>query len=152
MIPQLELQKKLEMEKKLAQPKKGYGDVLDEETERVAREIVDAAFRVHSNLGPGLVESVYVQCLVLELEAKGLRVRREVKVPIVYMGHTIEPGLRLDLLVEERIIIEAKAVDVMNPVFKFKLKTYLTLSHMRLGFLINFNVPLIKDGISRIIL
>ena len=128
----------------------GYGG-LDEETERIATEIVDSAFRVHSTLGPGLLESVYVQCLVLELEPRGLKVRREVKVPIWYLGKMIEPGLRLDLLVEDRIIIEAKAVDTMHPVFKSKTKTYLTLSKLRLGFLVNFNVNLIKDGITRII-
>jgi GxxExxY protein len=130
----------------------GLGDVLDGETERVATEIVDAIFRVHTTLGPGLLESVYVQCLVLELEAKGLKVRREVEVPIVYLGKTIKPGLRLDLLVEDKIIIEAKAVETMHPVFHYKTKTYLKLAGKRLAFLVNFNVPLIKDGIKRIIL
>jgi len=130
----------------------GFGDVLDEETERIATEIVDAIFRVHNTLGPGLLESVYEQCLVLELESRGLRVRQQVYVPIVYLGKTIEPGLRLDLLVEEKIIVESKAVEVMHPVYGYQTKTYLKLSGKRLGILVNFNVPLIKDGIKRIIL
>ena len=129
----------------------GYGEVLDEETERVASEIVDAAFRVHSALGPGLLESVYVQCLVLELEMRGLRVEREVAVPIIYLGKVIQPGLRLDLLVEDKVVIETKAVDAMHPVFSSKMKTYVKLSGKRLGILVNFNVPLIKDGIKQVI-
>ena len=78
----------------------GFGDVLDPETERIATSIVDAIFKVHSFLGPGLLESVYESCLLIELETRGLNVQRQVNVPIVYHGHTIEPGLRLDLLVE----------------------------------------------------
>jgi GxxExxY protein len=128
-----------------------YGDVLDETTEKVATEIVDSIFRVHSTLGPGLIESVYVQCLVLELQSRGLKVLRVVLVPIVYLGQNIPPGLRLDQLVEDRVIIEAKAVDTMHPVFASKTKTYLKLSAKRLGILVNFNVPLIKDGMKRII-
>lgn len=130
----------------------GYGDVLDQETEKLATTIVDAIFRVHATLGPGLLESVYVQCLVLELESRGLKVQREVYVPIIYLGKEVAPGLRLDLLVDDRIIIEAKAVETMHPIFQTKTKTYLTLSHKRLGILVNFNVILIKDGIKRIIL
>jgi len=130
----------------------GFGDVLDEETERIAAQIVDAIFKVHSTLGPGLLESVYVQCLQLELESRNLRVEREVYVPIVYLGRTIEPGLRLDLLVEGKIVIESKAVETLHPVFHAQTKTYLRLSGKRLGILVNFNVPLIKDGMKRIIL
>ncbi|HUO10657.1 MAG TPA: GxxExxY protein [Phycisphaerae bacterium] len=130
----------------------GFGDVLDDETERIAKEIVDAIFRVHSALGPGLLESICVQCLVLELEARGLRVQREVWLPIIYLGRKIEPGMRLDLLVEDRIVVEAKAVETLHPVFHATTKTYLKLSKKRLGILVNFNVPLIKDGIKRIIL
>jgi GxxExxY protein len=129
-----------------------FGDVLDDETERFAKIIVDAVFRVHMTLGPGLLECVYVQCLVLELESRGLKVEREVLVPIVYLGKTIEPGLRLDLLVEDRIVIEAKAVEIVHPVFKSQTKSYLKLAAKRLGILVNFNVPMIKDGIQRIIL
>jgi GxxExxY protein len=130
----------------------GFGDVLDAETERVATEIVDGIFPIHVALGPGLIESVYVQCLVLELESRGLRVRREVVVPIIYLGRRIELGLRLDLLVEEKVIVEAKAVEIMHPVFHAKTKTYPKLSNKRLGILVNFNVAVIKNGIKRIIL
>jgi GxxExxY protein len=125
---------------------------LDDETERIATQIVDSIFKVHTTLGPGLLESVYVQCLMLELQSRGLKVEREVHVPIIYLGQEIPPGLRLDLLVEDRIIIEAKAVETMHPVFAAKTKTYLKLSKKRLGILVNFNVVLVKDGIKRIIL
>jgi len=130
----------------------GFGDVLDEETERIATVIVDAIFRVHSTLGPGLLESIYKRCLILELESRGLKVQPEVKVPIEYLSNIIEPGLRLDLLVEDRIIVESKAVETMHPVFKYQTKTYLKLTGKRLAILTNFNVPLIKDAIWRIIL
>jgi len=129
----------------------GFGDVLDPETERIATIIVDAIFKVHSFLGPGLLESVYESCLLIELETRGLNVQRQVNVPIVYHGHTIEPGLRLDLLVEGRIILELKAVEKMNPLFESQTITYLKLSGKRLGFLVNFNVVYIKEGIKRII-
>lgn len=130
----------------------GFGDVLDEQTERIATQIVDAIFKVHATFGPGLLETIYEQCLVLELEARGLKVQRQLLVPIVYLGKTIEPGLRLDLLVEDRIIVECKAVETMNPVYQSQTKTYLKLANKRLGILVNFNVPLIKDGLKRIIL
>ncbi len=130
----------------------GFGDVLDEETERVAAVIVNSIFRVHSSLGPGLLESVYKQCLILEIESHGLKVENEILVPIHYLGKIIEPGFRLDLLVEKKVIVEAKAVEIMHPVFKYQTKTYLKLSNKRLAILVNFNVPLIKDGIQRIIL
>jgi GxxExxY protein len=94
-----------------------YGDVLDEETERIATVIVDSVFRVHWTLGPGLLESVYVKCLVLELESRSLKVRREVPVPAVYMGRKIEPGLRLDLLVDDHVVVEAKAVEAPHPIY-----------------------------------
>ena len=129
-----------------------YGDVLDEETEAIATQIVDACYRVHATLGPGLLESVYVTCLVIELESRGLKVQREVPVPIVYLGRRVEPGLRLDLLVEGRVVVEAKAVEKMTQLFHTITKTYLKLSVKRLAFLVNFNVSLIKDGITRIIL
>ena len=129
-----------------------FGDVLDAETERIATQFVDAIYRVHTTLGPGLLESVYVTCLVIELEFRGLRVQREVPVPILCQGRKVEPGLRVDLLVEERIIIEAKAVEKMTTLFHTITKTYLKLASKRPGFLVNFNVPLINDGIFRSIL
>jgi GxxExxY protein len=125
---------------------------LDSETERIASIIVDSIFRVHTTLGPGLLESVYEDCLCLELEARGLRVQRQVNVPIIYLGKTVEPGLRLDLLVENSVIIETKSVEKMDPVFRAQMITYLKLSKKRLGFLVNFNVEYIKEGIKRVIL
>jgi GxxExxY protein len=124
---------------------------LDPETERIAKVVVDSIFKVHSELGPGLLESVYEHCLCLELESRGLRVRRQVNVPIVYLGKTIEPGLRVDLLVEEIIIIETKSVETMHPVFRAQMITYLKLAKKRLGFLVNFNVEYIKEGLKRVV-
>ena len=128
------------------------GDVLDPETERIATIIVDAIFKVHSYLGPGLLESVYERCLILELQARGLMVEQQVLVPIIYRETAIEPGLRLDLLVEGRVVIELKSVEKIVPIFESQTLTYLKLSKKRLGFLVNFNVVYIKEGIERIIL
>ena len=122
------------------------------EEERVAKAIVDAAYTVHKALGPGLLESVYEACFCHELGKRGLSYKRQVVVPIVYDGLTFDEGLRLDVLVEDLIICELKAVETMHPVFKAQILTYLKLTGKRLGFLINFNVPLIKDGIQRVIL
>ncbi len=121
------------------------------ELERIATQIVDAAYKIHKKLGPGLLESVYEACLVYELERRGLHVDRQVPVDIVYEELRIEGGLRLDLLVRGEVIIEIKAVEKMNEVFAAQLISYLKLTGKRLGFLINFNVPLIKDGIQRIV-
>lgn len=111
-----------------------------------------AAYAVHSALGPGLLENVYEVCFCHELTKQGLSLRRQVVVPIVYDGITFDEGLRLDVLVEELVICELKAVETMNPVFMAQLLTQLKLTEKRLGFLINFNVPLIKHGIKRVIL
>ncbi len=125
---------------------------LPAQTELAATQIVDAAFKVHSSLGPGLLESVYETCLIYELEHRGLKVQRQIKLPVVYGDLRLESGLRLDLLVEDSVVVELKAVDKMLPVFDAQLLTYLKLSGNRLGFLINFNVPRIKEGIRRLIL
>jgi GxxExxY protein len=128
-----------------------YGESTSEKVEQVAKEIVDAAFKVHSALGPGLLESVYAICLAYELRKRGLRVERELKLPIVYDGVKLEAGLRVDMLVEGCVIVDTKAVERMIPVFEAQVLTYLKLTKTTLGFLINFNVPLIKDGIQRVI-
>ncbi|TSA23784.1 GxxExxY protein [bacterium] len=125
---------------------------LDQETERIAKEIVDAAFKVHKELGPGLLESVYEACLTHELRKRGLQVETQLQLPVRYETVQLDIGFRLDLLVEEEIIVELKAVEVMIPLFEAQLLTYLKLAGKRLGFLINFNVPLIKNGIKRLIL
>lgn len=122
------------------------------QTEGVATAVVDAAFSVHSNLGPGLLESVYETCLVYELKKRSLKAVRQVPVPVLYDGCQLDAGLRLDVLVEDRVVVELKAVESVLPVHAAQLLTYLKLSGHRLGLLINFNVPLIKDGIKRIVL
>ena len=120
--------------------------------ESIAEKIVDAAFTVHKILGPGLLEKVYEVCFCHELSKRGLKHKRQVDVPIVYDGITFNEGLRLDVLVEDLIICELKAVDEMNSVWEAQILSYLKLTGKRLGFLINFNVPLLKNGIKRIIL
>lgn len=119
--------------------------------ERVARQIVDAAFAVHSALGPGLLENVYETCLAHELTKRGLRVKRQLRLPIVYDGVTLDGGLRLDLVVEDSVLVEVKSVETLLFVHQGQVLTYLKLSGLRLGFLVNFNVPLIKHGIMRLI-
>jgi len=116
----------------------------------VAKQIVDAAFRVHTSLGPGLLESVYEMVLAYELEQRGLRTVRQQPVPVVYQGTRIEMGFRADLIVEDKVIVEIKSVEALAPVHKKQLLTHLRLADKRLGLLINFNVALIKDGIMRI--
>lgn len=125
---------------------------LTELEERTAREIVDGAYRVHRALGPGLLETVYETCLKRELETKGIGYRSQMVVPIRYDEYLIDSAFRLDLLVEDRVIVELKSVQRLEPVFTAQLLTYLKLSGLRLGLLINFNVPLIRDGIHRLIL
>lgn len=120
-----------------------------EKLEAIGKQIVDAAFQVHKELGPGLLESAYESCMIVELIEKGLKVERQLKLPIIYKGKVIDGGYRLDLVVEDEIIIELKSVDHILPVHEAQLISYLKLSGKRLGFLINFNVDLIKNGISR---
>jgi len=119
--------------------------------ESIAKKIVDAAYAVHKALGPGLLERIYEVCFCHELEKRGLRFLRQVDLPIVYDGMTFNEGLRLDVLVEDLVICELNAVDEMNPVWEAQLLSHLKLANKRLGFLINFNVPLIKDGIKRFV-
>jgi GxxExxY protein len=121
-------------------------------TDRVAKEIVDDSYKIHATLGPGLLESVYEQCMLHELIKRGLRVERQVCLPILYDGLRIEGGLRLDLVVNSCVVAELKAVEKIVPVHKAQVLTYLKLAGYRLGLLINFNVPLIKEGITRIAL
>jgi GxxExxY protein len=117
----------------------------------VAKQIVDAAYRVHTSLGPGLLESVYEVVLAYELENRGLHTVRQQAVPIVYHGTRIEMGFRADLIIEDQVIVEIKSVETVAPVHKKQLLTHLRLADKRLGLLINFNVALIKDGITRIV-
>lgn len=121
------------------------------ETERVGKVVLDAAYKVHTVLGPGLLESVYKTAMRHVLEKGGTLVETEMKLPIVFEGARLESGLRLDMLIEKCVIAELKSVENMNPVYEAQLMTYLRLSGVRLGFLINFNVPHLKDSIKRIV-
>ncbi|MFC1606636.1 GxxExxY protein [Candidatus Latescibacterota bacterium] len=118
----------------------------------MATKIVDSAYSVHKTLGPGLLEKVYEVCFCYELSKRGVKSERQIDVPIKYDEILFEEGLRLDVLVEKSIICELKAVDEMNPVWEAQILSHLKLTGNRLGFLINFNVPLIKNGIKRIII
>ena len=117
----------------------------------IAKEIVDAAFRIHTTLGPGLLESVYDAVLAYELGRRGLRVVRQQPIPVIYENVRIDTGFRADLIVEDQVIVEIKSVELVVPVHKKQLLTYLRLADKRLGLLINFQVALIKDGITRIV-
>ena len=117
----------------------------------IAKEIVDAAFKIHSTLGPGLLESVYEAALAFELEKRGLRVIRQQPIPVVYETVLMEIGFRADLIVEDKVIVEIKSIEAVAPVHHKRLLTYLRLADKRLGLLINFNVALIKDGITRVV-
>lgn len=120
--------------------------------DRIATEIVDAAYKVHSELGPGLLESAYEVCLEHELTKRGLAVQRQVSLPVVYDSIEVDAGYRLDLVVDESVIIELKSVDAFQNIHLAQVLTYLKLGGYKLGFLINFNVAWIKDGIRRIVL
>ncbi|MBW4611765.1 MAG: GxxExxY protein [Desmonostoc vinosum HA7617-LM4] len=117
----------------------------------ISGAVVDAAYKVHTQLGPGLLESVYETVMDFELRRRKLRVRRQVMIPVFYEGVLLEEGFRADLIVEDRVIVELKSVEVIHPVHKKQLLTYLRLADKRVGLLINFNVSLIKDGISRVV-
>src|SRR5579859_2930556 len=117
----------------------------------IAKEIVDAAFCIHTTLGPGLLESVYDAVLAYELDRRGLRTVRQQPLPVVYETVRIDTGFRADLIVEDKVIVEIKSVEVLAPVHKKQLLTYLRLADKRLGLLINFHVALIKDGITRVV-
>ena len=124
---------------------------MDQKTETLSKAVIGDAIRVHQELGPGLLESVYQQCLALEIQSMGLRVEVEVPVEVEYRGQLIsDQGFRLDLLVEGCLVVELKSVEKVKPVHKKQLLTYLKITGHRLGLLINFNEVLLKDGITRI--
>lgn len=122
------------------------------ELNKLSSLIIKAAIIVHMELGPGLLESVYQKCMVIELKGMNLKVQSEIALPVLYRGqHVDEEGFRIDLLVEEKIIVELKSVEKIQPVHQKQLLTYLRLAKKELGLLINFNQVLLKDGICRII-
>ena len=124
---------------------------LPAEIERSATAIVDAGLSVHRALGPGLLESTYEHCLAYELHKRGLSVSRQVPLPIIYDGITLDAGYRLDLLVGDQIVLEIKAVEALTRLHEAQVLTYLKLSGRRLGFLMNFNVELFKNGLKRLV-
>jgi len=115
------------------------------------KQILDSAFRVHSELGPGLLENAYEQCLFYELSGKGIKVEKQKGMPLVYRDLKMDLGYRLDLLVENEIIIEIKAVEALNDVHLAQILTYMKISGCKLGLLINFNCRHLKDGIRRVV-
>lgn len=126
---------------------------LSDELEKIGKEIVDSAYRVHKELGPGLLESVYEECMVYDLRRKGYKVKTQVYLPIEFDGQVLEQNrFKIDMVVEDLVVVENKAVAEMTPLYQAQTLTYLRMGKMRLGYLINYNVTLIKDGIKRIII
>jgi GxxExxY protein len=125
---------------------------ISEQVENYAKIVLDAAFKVHTSLGPGLFESVYETCLAHEIRKQGTLVETQLAIPIIYDGIHLETGLRLDMLVEKQLIVEIKAVEQLNSLYQAQLLTYLKLTGLRLGLLINFNVSHLRDGIKRLVL
>lgn len=117
----------------------------------LASIIVDCCYHIHVNLGPGLLESVYEEILFFELTERGLQVERQKQLPVIWKEKTLDLGFRTDLIVESKVIIEIKSVLEIHPVYKKQLMTYLKLSGLKLGLLVNFNSPLIKTGITRLV-
>jgi len=122
------------------------------EREKIFKKVLDCAFRVHTELGPGLLESAYEQCLKYELEQHGLKVESQKPMPLVYKEVKLDIGYRMDLLVEDQIVIEIKSVESLNDVHLAQILTYQKLSNCKLGLLVNFNVKSLKDGIKRVII
>ncbi len=118
---------------------------------RISGEIVDAAIKIHTHLGPGLLENVYEACLAYELEKRGHKVERQVQLGVNYDGVSLDIGFKLDLLIDSEVIVELKAVEKLLPIHTAQVLTYLKLSKHRLGLLINFNVPRLKEGIARFV-
>ncbi|NCO34570.1 MAG: GxxExxY protein [Armatimonadetes bacterium CG2_30_59_28] len=119
--------------------------------EGIATDIVDCAIKVHRALGPGLLESAYQACLAYELRKRGHAVECELELPLEYEGVRIEVGYRIDMLIDDLVIVENKAVEKVHPVVEAQLLTYLKLKECKLGFILNWNVPLMKDGVKRMV-
>lgn len=124
---------------------------LPAEIEELAKQTVDASIKVHRTLGPGLLESVYETCTAFEIKESGLLAATQVALPVIYRDIHMDAGLRVDMLVENCVIVELKSVENMNPIYEAQLLTYLKLTGLRLGFLINFNVVRLKNGIKRMV-
>ncbi len=122
------------------------------EFDSITKEIIGSAIEVHRQLGPGLLESAYEECLVYELEQRGYKVERQKPVPVVYKDIKLDYGYRIDILVEDKILLELKSVDALAPVHEAQLLTYMKFSSIKIGLLINFNVTVLKNGIKRYVL
>lgn len=122
------------------------------DVERIGKVVLNAAYKVHTTLGPGLLEAVYQASMKHVLEKSGVLVKTDVKLPIIFEGTKLDSGLQLDMLVEKCVILELKSVERMNMLYEKQLLTYLRLSRLRLGFVVNFNVPYLKDGIKRVVI
>lgn len=125
---------------------------LSEREEFIGKQVVDIAIKIHKQLGPGLLESVYAKCFFYELTLRSIKYEREKCVPIIYNDLKIDDGLRLDCFIDGLVIVEFKAQENYHPVWEAQIMSYLKLTKIRLGFLLNFHVPLMKDGIKRIIM
>jgi GxxExxY protein len=132
-------------------PKGNSHKLVPPDVELVGRKVLDAAFKVHTGLGPGLLESVYEACMAFEMRKSGLLVNTQVALPVIYDEIQVDAGLRIDLLVDNCVIVELKSIETMHPVFEAQLLTYLKLTKCRLGYLINFNVPHLRDGFKRMV-
>jgi len=119
--------------------------------EQVGKAVLDAAFKVHTTLGPGLLESVYEAAMMVELQSRGLQVQRQVPIAVTYEGTQLEVGFRADLIVEGKVLVELKSVEAVTPLFRKITTNYLKLIPLKLGFLINFNEVHLKDGITRVV-
>ncbi len=122
------------------------------DVERIGKVVLNAAYKVHTTLGPGLLESVYQTSMKHVIEKSGVLVKTDVKLPIIFEGTKLDSGLELDMLVDKCVIVELKSVERMNVLYEKQVLTYLRLSRLRLGFLINFNVAYLKDGIKRLVI
>ena len=127
----------------------GLDDEVPADANETGRKVLDAAFRVHRSLGPGLLENVYSHCLAHALRSEGLSVEREVRVSVTFEGEVLPAGLRMDMLVEGRVVVEVKAVEALHAVHEAQILSYLKLGRKPLGYLINFHVPRLHQGIRR---
>jgi GxxExxY protein len=127
-------------------------EAVSPEVNQTGRAVMDAAFAVHRELGPGLLESVYEHCLASDLVRAGLQVERRVPVPVTYRDERIDAAFRLDLLVERRVVVEIKSIDALASIHTAQILTYLRFSRVRLGYLINFNTNRLRDGFRRLVL
>ncbi len=141
----------MSMEKIMNSSRKKVFQPIAPNVEKIGKAVLNAAFKVHTTLGPGLLESVYETTMAYEIRKSELVVATQVALPILYDGQKLESGFRLDMLVEKCVIVELKSVETMNPIYEAQIMTYLRLSGVRLGFLINFNVKHLKDGIKRFV-